>query len=430
VSRPLALTLVTAALAVSLALAAVWLVLRPGGPPLTAAAFDAAAISPNGDGRDDTLRITYSLRRPAAVSIIFIDEAGQTFTFRAERARDAGDYTVDFSGVVDAFTLPGESLPAGFAGQVLRRVLPDGRYRWVVAATDAQGRANEIRGQLTITDADTALPLVVNLGVSPPTFTPNQDGIGDRVDINVPLEKDVPEGGLRVFLIGPDGTRLPIAATPSGLRPGQRGVHTYNYDAGIDQGLEPPTDGAYTVRVEVQDAVGQQVAVETQLLIANGGLPRAQIFRGDVEFSATSVISGSVLYFQLVVENYGSAPLRTTGPASGFIYESMSLNANSLGAYEESGAWRVGINCQTCKSDFPWRWALGAAETLTLIPDADGNPHYYLMPGQMAVVTGGIVLDEVIPSRNPQYFWAGLIHEDVRVVNNRIDQALVEIIAP
>jgi hypothetical protein len=43
------------------------------------------------------------------------------------------------------------------------------------------------------------------------------------------------------------------------------------------------------------------------------------------------------------------------------------------------------------------------------------------MPGQRSTITGGIVLDEIVPSRNPQDFWAGLIHEQVRVLNNRSD---------
>jgi hypothetical protein len=59
---------------------------------------------------------------------------------------------------------------------------------------------------------------------------------------------------------------------------------------------------------------------------------------------------------------------------------------------------------------------------LTLIPDEGGKPQYYLRPGQRATVTGGIVLDQIIESRNPQYFWAGLIHEDVEIalINNRV----------
>jgi hypothetical protein len=40
------------------------------------------------------------------------------------------------------------------------------------------------------------------------------------------------------------------------------------------------------------------------------------------------------------------------------------------------------------------------------------------------------VLDRVFPSLNPQYFWAGLIHENVEVVNNRVDPHLITIVEP
>ena len=67
-----------------------------------------------------------------------------------------------------------------------------------------------------------------------------------------------------------------------------------------------------------------------------------------------------------------------------------------------------------------------------MIPDASGQPQYYLLPGRRATVTGGLVLDRVTPSRNPQYFWAGLIHEDVEIsqVNNRVDPNMVKIDRP
>jgi hypothetical protein len=426
VSRSTLVTSVVAVLLVTAALAAaVWL-LRPSGPPLVAAGILAPTLTPNADGDGDVTQIAYSLRRPATVSIYFVDQAGSRFYFRQEKPRAAGDYAVDFRGVVDAYLLPGETVQA----QVLRRVLQNGAYTWVVTAEDAEGRSNQLTGPLVIAEADTALPLLVNFGVVPQRFSPNQDGIDDRAQINVGLTKDVPSDGLRVYLIGPDGTQLPIAERPGEKLPGQAGLHAYDYDAGIDQGLEPPTDGAYTVRAIAQDALGQRALVETQLQIVNGGHPRAEILLGEVEFSSTSIILGQVLSFRLVVENYGTAPIRTTGPPAGYAYESMAVNANTLGEFEESGAWRVGIDCQTCARDYPWRWALGDSQTLTLIPDSNGDPQYYLLPGQRAVITGSVVLDEIVPSRNPQAFWAGLIHEDVEVVNNGVDPESIEIIEP
>ncbi len=429
INRSRLLSIVIAVVLVAALLAVAWPLLRPGGPPLVTAALADPALTPNADGNDDLTHITYTLRRPATLSIYFEDAAGQRFYFRQDKTRDAGDYSIEFSGVVDAFQLPSDDF-AAFTGQVQRRVLPNGAYTWFVSATDAAGSINTLSGPLTIAAADAALPLVINFGVSPIEFSPNQDGIDDRATITLALTKDIPAAGLRVYLIAPDGTQLPIEEQPGNRQPGEAGLHSFEYDAGIDQGLTPPTDGAYTVVAETEDQLGQRVRVQTQLAIAHGGLPRAEIVLGDVRWSSSSVIVGDVLSFTLVVENYGSAPLRTTGPEPGYTYDSMSANANALGAYEEAGAWRIGIMCQTCKSDYPWRWALGTPDTLTLIPDSNGRPQYYLMPGQTAVVTGGIALDDVVPSLNPQYFWAGLIHENVAVVNNRIGQELVTILAP
>jgi hypothetical protein len=106
----------------------------------------------------------------------------------------------------------------------------------------------------------------------------------------------------------------------------------------------------------------------------------------------------------------------------------MAEQANTIGQYLQSGAWRVGINCDTCGTDYPWRWALGKTSDLTNIPDSLGRPQYYLMPGQKVEVTGSIVLDRIIAARNPQNFWAGLIHEEVAVVNGNVDPQLVTIV--
>jgi hypothetical protein len=45
------------------------------------------------------------------------------------------------------------------------------------------------------------------------------------------------------------------------------------------------------------------------------------------------------------------------------------------------------------------------------------------MPGDRAVITGGIRVVDVFGDRNPQPLWAGLIHEDVEITefNNRVD---------
>lgn len=420
-------TTALAALFTLIALGAVWVLLKPSGPPLTQAGFSATTITPNADGEADIVRVSYTLNQPATVSIYFLNAAGHRFDFRQARARDAGIHTVDFSGVVAPFHLPTDA----FAGEVLARALPDGMYTWVIEAHTAEGASNQLTGALTVQNADTLLPELLNLTVSPPVFTPNQDGLSDRETINVYLTKDIPEGGLHLFLVDDEGARLPIGEKDGLIKPGQRGLHTYDYDGGIDQGLNPPPDGTYSVLAEAEDALGQKIRVSNTVTIKNGGLPRADILKGQVDFSATAVRLGDTLYFTLTVENYGPSPIRTSGPPAGTVYTSMDDNPNRMGWYEQSGAWRVGLDCDTCTRDYPWRWALGTLDTLHVVEE-DGQTYYYVLPGERAVVTGGVVLDEIVASRNPQYFWAGLIHEDVEIsgINNRVDPHLVEIIRP
>jgi hypothetical protein len=224
---------------------------------------------------------------------------------------------------------------------------------------------------------------------------------------------------------------LDIPEKIGAIKFGARGLHTYDYDGGIDQGQDPPPDGTYVIRAEVEDLLGQRMAVSQTLTIEHGGLPRAEIWKGAVEWSAKTLVLGQTLHFTLTVENYGNAPIRTSGPPSGYLYPSMNSNYNSAGEQVQAGAWRVGLMCENCLSDYPWRWALGTVDTLTPVQE-NGQTYYYLLPGDKVTVTGGIVLDNFIPERNPQYFWAGLIHEDVAIanVNNRVDPWLVKVEQP
>ncbi len=423
---PRALTILFAFAALAGLLGIGYLISRPRGAVITQAAIYPERITPNADGDADVAEISYRLRRAATVSILFEDEAGRRFEFRTGQPRSRGEYSVLFSGVVDGYVLEGESAH----GEVLSRLLPDGTYTWMIEATDSlTGQVDSRTGTLVVAEADTLLPDLWEFSISPEVFTPNQDGLNDLVWINVYVPKDAQ---LSVFLVDEAGQRIFVPESQEARLPGEAGRHTFQYDGGVDMGRNPPPDGDYTVLVEAVDAVGQRVRKEGQVRIELGGMPLAEIVGqplGDtVRFSGETVIVGDVLTFELTVENYGFAPIRTTGPAPGHVYEQGETYSSS-GHYEESGAWRVGINCDTCLTDYPWRWALGSAATLTPI-ESNGVTHYYLMPGERAVVTGGIRLTNIIPSRNPQQFWAGLIHEDVGIapLNQRVDPRWIEIV--
>jgi hypothetical protein len=383
-------------------------------------------ITPNADGDSDATPISYELSRNATVSIYFEDAAGDRFFFRQEKPRGAGEYEVLFSGVVDGYRLADDAVE----GEILARLLRDGDYTWTIEATDFDGVTETQQGTITIAGADTQLPELRNFTIDRETFTPNRDGIGDRALMQFYLPKEVAE--LRVFLQLPDGSEVPIAEQERDIPANMPGRHYFDYEGGVDNGETPPPDGTYPVIAVAQDLEGQRVRVEDALTIQFGGVPRADIFSpptdNTVQWSASAVALCDTIYFTMTVRNHGDTPIRTTGPEPGVVYDS-DWNYNTLGWHTESGAWRAAIGYENELTNYPYRWALGNVNDLELI---DGQ--YYLMPGERAVITGGIRVVDVFGDRNPQPMWAGLIHEDVGIgeFNTRVDpqEILVDIPAP
>ena len=392
-----------------------WIFLRPDGSLLSYADFEYEVISPNADNIYDVTRVTYKLSQPANVSIFFLDNDGKRYDFRTNKLRQSGEHNLLFSGIVSGFLMPSDS----FEGTIVSRVLPNGEYQWVVEANNQQNRERKT-GSLTVSLADDAIPDMRGFSVSPILFTPNRDGISDRIWINLFLTK---KAHIDVYIIDDHGNQLPIAERAGNTPIDQPGMHTFEYEGGVDLGVSPPPDGIYQVIASSLDEIGQKVSVEGLLEIKHGGVPRADIINADVEFADTTIVQGDKLMFTLTVENYGASPIRTSGPEPGFQY-AQNENSNTHGWYEESGAWRIGIDCDTCIRDYPWRWSLGKKHELTKIGE-----YWYLMPGERTTITGAVTITDV-PARNPLYFWAGLIHEDVEIsnVNNRVDPHFITIV--
>lgn len=437
------------------------LVISPPLPLITSASFDRERMTPNADGDNDLATFSYSLSRTAAVDILLVSEDGREFYFREGQIRSDGDYSVLFSGVVDGFLLEEEDV----FGTVERRLIPNGSYTWHLTAVTDNGETMTETGNLVIADGDSPLPIISIFTVSPSVFTPNQDGIDDRVEINVYLEKDVES--LDVFLLDSDNVQIPISARVEERDYGEAGRHRFDYEGGIDLGADPPPDGTYTLVALAQDSVGQRVRQETELTIDIGGNPYAEIAPQavgvDVVFDSQpydetmlstrnemgkqvempddpealafsqqiTIPIGNMLVFMLTVENYGDVPIRTTGPAPGTVYQ-QEQQAATLGWFDESGAWRVGLQCATSQTSYPYRWAVGSKDNLVEVYDeSTGNTYQYLPAGERAIVWGAVRLTE-IEARNPQNCWAGLIHEDVEVSirNNNVGARSIFIVDP
>ena len=390
------------------------------GALLDQVSLNPDAISPFAGSPNIATTIRYSLTHDAAVSIYLIDAQGKRHDFRKDQPRAAGSY---------------DSL---FGGAVNDRVLPDGKYTVVVEAKDAAGQIAKAEKPLTITQADSAPPEFLSFTVYPDRFTPNQDGIDDRVTIRYYLTKPAQ---VDVYLT--DGkTRYEVAEKRTTICVKDDkfcvGPHEYDYDGGIDLLATPPPDGTYDVIAEAVDAIGNRTRVTKKLTIADGGIPRATITNSGVDWAPLTVPTlkldqgpilvalGGTLTFTVTVQNIGPVPVRTKGPEPGTLFTT-SENFNTKKEYEEPGVWRVGLDYQgnSVGRPYPFRWQVGSTKDLKRVV-VDGKEYFYLMPGQRVTVSGTVRITDKPPRINTE-FWAGLIQEDVRIVEDHVEPRTVTI---
>jgi hypothetical protein len=361
-------------------------------------------ISPDADGVEDVTVLHYALDQPAWVTIAFESGDGQRHIWRERERRAADQYEGGFGGVVNG------------------RMLPDGQYRVVITAEPIKGgESSTLTVPLTIANAETVAPEVFNLDVTPRLLTPNRDGISDEAAITYSLSKEMER--VEVYLLGPDGIRYPVPQDE--IRDATaEGSHLHRWDGGVGLGAVPPPDGEYTLVVEAYDRPGASDVVSATLRLENGGLPLAQITRHDVEFSTATLAISDTLTFTTTVTNVGEAPIRTHGPEPGTVYDS-TTNYNNFGEPISDGAWRLGLDFEGNRvyngQRYPYRWQLGQTDELTEI-----EGELYLMPGQTVTITGGLRLLEMPPRVAPG-FWIGLVHENVRFVEDFVGTEYITI---
>ena len=417
------------------------------GPLLYDASFSAETITPNADGDTDAVSIAYSLRRAAEVSIYFENAAGERFYFRNSQRRAPDDYRVDWGGVIDEPRVLDSDMGRQ---EVLSQVLADGDYTWTIEATADSGDTASESGPITLREGDSELPLVQNFAVVPEVFTPNQDGIGDRVSVSYTLTKDVDIKQVYLFEVDEPTVRFVIPEDEGVEEPEDRGYHSHNYDGGVDLNAEPPPGGSYIVRVDVRDLAGNAVRVEEKLDVESSGQPRADIAGGELHWldewvaqegdsiemnRNVSVMLGQQICVRAVVVNEGTVPIRTSGPWPGETFQ-FSENYNTLAVREENasweeqdGVWRFGVNYQSSVNDLPFRWAVGRQKDLTMRRDEEGREQWYLDPNERGITGGCIIVDEE-PLREGTIWWGALIHQSVEVVNNNVDRITIRVGVP
>lgn len=132
-------------------------------PGLVALAVSPMVVSPNGDGRNDTLNVSFKLAEDSAVdAVVLADDGSAVRVLQQGAVSQAGLQTLAWDGMND------EGMPA-----------PDGAYRVRVSASDPAGNATALASSAVA--VDTQAPVVPTLSASRAAISPNRDGVADTV---------------------------------------------------------------------------------------------------------------------------------------------------------------------------------------------------------------------------------------------------------
>jgi hypothetical protein len=131
----------------------------------------------------------------------------------------------------------------------------------------------------------------------------------------------------------PAQNSLPITEKVSAIPAGQRGLHAFDYDGGIDQGVRAAGQRHLRVRAVAQDLLGQQMQVESQVTIVTAACREPRFLWAWSTFRPRPWSKGQVLDLPAGGGElrHGAAP--HDRPIFRLVYDSMSTNANAVGRW-------------------------------------------------------------------------------------------------
>ncbi len=186
---------------------------------MTRVRAEPAAVTPNGDGIDDTTTITYTLGAPATVTTTLVDPGGATIATLFSEPRAAGE---------QSFALTAENVP-------------DGAYTLVVSAAGANGRTATGRVSVLVSRTLSAF------AASRTAISPNGDGRADALSFTFALAQPAT---VRLRILR-DGKWIATPTPPTLLGPGPQ---LLSWDG--KKRIGRPPDGLYRAELTVTDVIG------------------------------------------------------------------------------------------------------------------------------------------------------------------------------
>jgi len=120
------------------------------------------SISPNFDGVDDTVQITYRSAKLSTVTVYLMSDDGKRYLLQREERQTPGEHSTSWDG------------------QIGNQLLPSGSYRFVVEAEDAAG--NVVAAQKILKIDSASMPDAYLMSV---TFNPQHILLGQLVKVEI-----------------------------------------------------------------------------------------------------------------------------------------------------------------------------------------------------------------------------------------------------
>lgn len=376
-------------------------------PVLSNVTVSAATLRPTGNG--ESVNVGYVIGQAATVTIELVDSNGTRYMLRDKVARKASP---------DAYQLRVDGTAPTGDPVLQQRALASGTYDVVVTAVTASGATTTEHVPLAIQSADTPPPLIENLVAFPTTISPNADGRGDVSEITYQLPVTAT---VDISITTPDGRVLPfITGEESGPQ-----VHRQVWNGKTTDGQILP-NGAYTYTIRAQDLYGNIVVTSDTITIADSGQPEATITYSYM--APQALLLGDVLTVTIRIENTGTVPIRTYGPASGYEYTTndvFSSIADGKYTAKSGGFWRIGVdwdaNSGGAAKRYPYRWAMTPRPPEQWkIPFVEDE----FLPGERCEVVGRI---KILQQENKMGFYVGLIQDGVGFFQDKSGRTIVKV---